>query len=295
MRYAPAILVGRFVRFAARLRKPGGGSAIPGLIVNKIAPGYLQAHPVGLPAGTRGRVGLERQVDDDEDARRDPAGARRRRVHQPVDGEHQPGPHVGAARARRLAAGACRGDVAVLEMDEGHGALVMQGVDAARRRPHQRDGRPDRPVPRLRHGRRPCSRASPCRRHEAVVVNADDAIPRTIWPRQLRSDVAVHRFGVSPEVLDASPRGLGYTETSPERLADGTGVRVTAVNGADGGARRRRDIRLDRPAGARNALRRRCRRGVLDRSGGAGRALLVGDRVARAQRDPGRSSAAASA
>ena len=29
MRYAPAILVGRLVRFAARLRKPGGGSAVP--------------------------------------------------------------------------------------------------------------------------------------------------------------------------------------------------------------------------------------------------------------------------
>ena len=39
--YAPAILVGRLVRVAARLRKPGGGSAVPGLVVNRIAPGFL--------------------------------------------------------------------------------------------------------------------------------------------------------------------------------------------------------------------------------------------------------------
>ena len=41
MRYLPAVLVGRVVRSIARARKPGGGAAIPGVIVNKIAPKFL--------------------------------------------------------------------------------------------------------------------------------------------------------------------------------------------------------------------------------------------------------------
>ena len=69
VRYAPAILVGRVVRKLARLRKPGGGSAVPGLVVNKIAPGFLAAHAQRLPRGARHRHRVERQVDDDEDAR----------------------------------------------------------------------------------------------------------------------------------------------------------------------------------------------------------------------------------
>ena len=51
MRYAPAILVGRLTRFAARLRKPGSGSAVPGLVVNTIAPGYLKRTLSGFPQG----------------------------------------------------------------------------------------------------------------------------------------------------------------------------------------------------------------------------------------------------
>ena len=45
MRYAPAILAGRLVRALARLRSRGGGSAVPGLVVNRIAPGLLPLLP----------------------------------------------------------------------------------------------------------------------------------------------------------------------------------------------------------------------------------------------------------
>jgi UDP-N-acetylmuramoylalanine-D-glutamate ligase len=41
MLYLPAIVVGRFARFAIRLFRPGGGSALPGLILSKIAPKLL--------------------------------------------------------------------------------------------------------------------------------------------------------------------------------------------------------------------------------------------------------------
>ena len=50
-RYVPAILVGRAVRFIARLRKRDGGSAIPGLVVNRIAPGFLPHALNSFPDG----------------------------------------------------------------------------------------------------------------------------------------------------------------------------------------------------------------------------------------------------
>ena len=43
MFYLPAILIGRLVRLAVRLIRPGGGSALPGLVLSKIAPGLLAA------------------------------------------------------------------------------------------------------------------------------------------------------------------------------------------------------------------------------------------------------------
>jgi UDP-N-acetylmuramyl tripeptide synthase len=41
MLYLPAIVVGRLARFAIRRFRPGGGSALPGLILSKIAPKLL--------------------------------------------------------------------------------------------------------------------------------------------------------------------------------------------------------------------------------------------------------------
>ena len=51
IRYAPAVLLGRAARFAARVRKPGGGSAVPGLVVNRLAPGFLPAVLDGFTDG----------------------------------------------------------------------------------------------------------------------------------------------------------------------------------------------------------------------------------------------------
>ena len=41
MFYLPAILLGRLVRIGVRMVRPGGGSALPGLVLSKIAPGIL--------------------------------------------------------------------------------------------------------------------------------------------------------------------------------------------------------------------------------------------------------------
>lgn len=41
MFYLPAIMLGRLVRIGVRMLRPGGGSALPGLVLSKIAPGIL--------------------------------------------------------------------------------------------------------------------------------------------------------------------------------------------------------------------------------------------------------------
>ena len=55
LRWVPAVTIGRAVRTAARLRKPGGGSAVPGLVVNRIHPRFPGAagDAVGTPLGDR--------------------------------------------------------------------------------------------------------------------------------------------------------------------------------------------------------------------------------------------------
>lgn len=228
MRYAPAILVGRLVRFAARLRKPGGGSAVPGLVVNRIAPGYLKRTLSGFPqglvvvSGSSGKSTTTKMLvailrAHGVDVFTNPSTAN---ISQGL---------TSALLERADWRGRVPGDVAVLEMDEGHGALVMQGVDARIvtlmnvmvdqiDRFHDSDmvaGMLTRIAARAR---------------EAIVVNADDAYLERIAAKA-GTGVTVHRFGVSAEVLAQAPRGLGYTETSRARLAAEAGVRVASVTG----------------------------------------------------------------
>ena len=51
IRYWPALLVGRIARFLIRLVRKGGGSALPGLILSKIAPGLLYRVLAAFPSG----------------------------------------------------------------------------------------------------------------------------------------------------------------------------------------------------------------------------------------------------
>jgi UDP-N-acetylmuramyl tripeptide synthase len=229
VRYAPAILVGRFVRFAARLRKPGGGSAVPGLIVNRIAPGYLKRTLSGFPqglvvvSGSSGKSTTTKMLvailrAHGVDVFSNPSTAN---ISQGL---------TSALLERADWRGRVKGDVAVLEMDEGHGALVMQGVDARvvtllNVMVDQIDRFHDSDMV-ARMLARIASRA-----HESIVVNADDAFLERI-AGQAGPDLAVHRFGVSDSVLQAAPRGLGYTETTRARLAANAGVRVESVAGA---------------------------------------------------------------
>ena len=226
MRYAPAILVGRLTRFAARLRKPGGGSAVPGLIVNRIAPGYLKRTLSGFPQGL---VVVSGSSGKSTTTKMLVAILRAHGVEvftNPSTANISQG-LTSALLERSDWRGRVPGDVAVLEMDEGHGALVMEGVDASvvtlmNVMVDQIDRFHDSEMVAGMLAR------IAARAHEALVVNADDAYLERL-AAEVRPDVAVHRFGVSQAVLEAAPRGLGYTETSPARLAAGDGVVVESV------------------------------------------------------------------
>jgi UDP-N-acetylmuramyl tripeptide synthase len=229
VKYAPAILVGRFVRFAARLRKPGGGSAVPGLIVNRIAPGYLRRTLSGFPeglvvvSGSSGKSTTTKMLvailrAHGERVFTNPSTAN---ISQGL---------TSALLEQADWQGRVPGDVAVLEMDEGHGALVMQGVDA--RVVTLTNVMVDQ-IDRFHDSEMVAGMLARIadRAHEAVVVNADDAYLLRL-AANLRPDVAVRRFGVSDSVLAAAPRGLGHTETAAQRLDPADGVVVASVDGA---------------------------------------------------------------
>jgi UDP-N-acetylmuramyl tripeptide synthase len=227
VRYAPAILVGRCVRFAARLRKPGGGSAVPGLIVNRIAPGYLKRTLSGFPQGL---VVVSGSSGKSTTTKMLVAILRAHGVEvftNPSTANISQG-LTSALLERADWRGRVPGDVAVLEMDEGHGALVMQGVDARvvtlmNVMVDQIDRFHDSEMVAGMLGR------IAARAGETVVVNADDAYLERLAGR-VRPGVDVRRFGVSQDVLDSTTRGLGYTETTPVRF-EGDGVRVESVTG----------------------------------------------------------------
>ncbi len=229
MRYAPAILVGRLTRFAARLRKPGGGSAVPGLVVNTIAPGYLKRTLSGFPQGLLVVSGSSGKSTSTKmlvailrahgiDVFTNPSTAN---ISQGL---------TSALLERADWRGRVPGDMAVLEMDEGHGALVMQGVDA--RVVTLTNVMVDQ-IDRFHDSEMVAGMLAriASRAHEAVVVNADDAYLERL-AAGLRPEVRVRRFGVSAAVLDAAPRGLGHTETTTRRLDPSDGVVVESVDGA---------------------------------------------------------------
>jgi len=226
VRYALATAVGRLVRLAARLRKAGGGSAIPGFVVNRIAPGYLkhalESFPQGLVivSGSSGKstttkmlVAMLRAHGVAVFTNPSTANIRQGLTSSLLD----------AADWR----GRVPGEIAVLEMDEGHGALIMRDIDA--RVVCLTNVMVDQ-IDRFHDSemvtgmlRRLAARAT-----EAVVINADDASLA-----RLATDVtvAIDRYGASAAVFAASPRGLGYEQTVTTRMTTTEGIVVASTQG----------------------------------------------------------------
>jgi UDP-N-acetylmuramyl tripeptide synthase len=127
LRYLPALLVGRLVRFAVRLVRPGGGSALPGLVVSKLAPNLvyktLKSFEYGLViiTGTAGKSTTTKMVV---------AIARAHGLEvftNPSTANIEQGFFSTIVRQANLF-GKVPGSIAILEMDEGHAASIVDKV-----------------------------------------------------------------------------------------------------------------------------------------------------------------------
>jgi UDP-N-acetylmuramyl tripeptide synthase len=228
LRHGPAILLGRVVRVAARIRKPGGGSAVPGLVVNRIAPGFL---PSTLDGFRDGLVVVTGSAGKSTTTKMLVAVLRAHglRVFTNPSTANIAQGLTSALLERTSLTGRIDADIAVLEMDEGHGARL-----APRIRPRvvaltnvmvdQIDRFFD-PQMVARMLGTIASRAT-----HAVVLNADDRYVAEL--AIALGDCLPRWYGVSDAVLGQSPQGLGYAAASDA----GSSLASTVVESTSGSA-----------------------------------------------------------
>ncbi len=127
MLHLPAIVIGRFARFAIRRVRPGGGSALPGLLLSKIAPRMLaktlRSFPQGLVVitGSAGKSTTTKMVV---------AIARAHGLEvftNPSTANIRQG-FFSAIIEKSNIFGRIPGDIAILEMDEGHAESITSEV-----------------------------------------------------------------------------------------------------------------------------------------------------------------------
>ncbi|BDI22888.1 MurT ligase domain-containing protein [Herbiconiux sp. L3-i23] len=224
-RWIPAVLLGRAVRVAARLRKRGGGSAVPGLVVNRVAPAFLGSVLSGFPeglvvvSGSSGKSTTTKMLVTVLEAHG------KRVFTNPSTANISQG-LTSALLERADLTGRIDADLAVLEMDEGHGALLS---DRFRARSVVLTNVMTDQIDRFHDSEKVVGmlRRIAATATGSLILNADDALVGSVAPEG--GDVVVERFGVTEAVLASSPRGLGYAKTSDARHDGGT--MVTAVAG----------------------------------------------------------------
>jgi UDP-N-acetylmuramyl tripeptide synthase len=207
--YLPAILIGRLVRLAVRMVRPGGGSALPGLVLSKIAPGLLaktlNKFPDGLVVvtGSAGKSTTTKMLV---------AIAREhgKQVFTNPSTANIAQGFFSSIIERSDITGRIEGDVAILEMDEGHAAEITKRI-----RPRQvtilnvMDDQLDRFVdPALVRDKLAQVAA---RAKDALVLNADDQNILLIDEQVKHS--ATSWFGLAGELIAATRHGLGTAKT----------------------------------------------------------------------------------
>ncbi|BDS50386.1 MurT ligase domain-containing protein [Rhodoluna lacicola] len=209
MFYVPAILIGRLVRLAVRLVRPGGGSALPGLVVSKIAPGLLartlSKFPEGLVVitGSAGKSTTTKMVVAI-------ARAHGKKVFTNPSTANITQGFFSSIIERSDIAGRIQGDVAILEMDEGHAAEITKRI-----KPQHvtvlnvLDDQLDRFVDPLLVRNKLADVAQ--RATEALILNADDQNILQIF-NSIKSKKASW-FGLSSQLISNSEHGLGNSPT----------------------------------------------------------------------------------
>ena len=226
-RHTPAILIGRLVRVAARLRKPGGGSAFPGLVVNRIAPGFLAEAIGSLPDGLVIVTGSSGKSTTTKMLVAIVAAHGRTVFTNPSTANIEQG-LTSAVLERASLTGRLSDDIAILEMDEAHGARIAPRLSP--RVVVLMNVMTDQ-IDRFWNSEQVLGYLETIARRSTgtVVINGDDEMLTELAGR-LDPSVEVERFGVTGAVLADQPRGLGYARTTPGRLTGGT--IVEAVDGS---------------------------------------------------------------
>lgn len=223
-----AVAAGRTVQALARLRG-GKGSGAPGVVTNRVSstllPRVLGGFPDGLVvvSGTAGKSTTTKML----------AALLRAhgvRVFTNSSTANLPQGITSAILDQGDARGRIDADMAVIEMDEAHGArlapqftaraVVLTNVMLDDLERFQSMDRVSEMLGDI------AARAT-----ELVVVNEDDASLHAIAAASASRGVAVGRYGVSDAVLTAQPHGLGYARVAPDRLDPSAGCLVAAVDG----------------------------------------------------------------
>lgn len=128
MRYLPAIFLGRLARFLIRLVRRGGGSALPGLIVSKLAPSLLDDTLRSFP---RGLVVITGSAGKSTTTKMTVAIVRAHGLSvftNPSTANIEQGFYSSILEKANIF-GRVSGDIAILEMDEGHAAKITERVE----------------------------------------------------------------------------------------------------------------------------------------------------------------------
>lgn len=202
MRDTFSALLGKFVRAIARLR--GGGSALPGLVVEKIDPGFLARvlgrlpHGVVAVSGTNGKTTTTKMIVELLEAQ----GLK---VFTNKTGSNFSRGVVAAAIQECGLTGRLDADLAVLELDEAH---AMHFIDRVKPRTTlllnvlrdqlDRFGEIDTTAKLLQR----LADATT----DGLVVNREDRLIAEIGERtRARGGVQVYRFGLSDELRSMFP------------------------------------------------------------------------------------------
>jgi UDP-N-acetylmuramyl pentapeptide synthase len=210
------------------MRKRGGGSAVPGLVVNRIAPRFLADTLSGFPgglvivSGSSGKSTTTKMLVAILEAHN------KRVFTNPSTANIAQG-LTSALLERVDLRGRIDAEIGVLEMDEGHGAAIAPTLTP--RVVLLTNVMTDQ-IDRFHDSEKVAGMLAKiaARATGTLVINGDDAMLLEIAD-SATGGAGVARYGVSRDVLAANPRGLGYTRTASERITDATGALVTAVDG----------------------------------------------------------------
>lgn len=213
MLYLPAILLGRLVRAAVRLLRPGGGSALPGLVLSKIAPGLLAST---LSRFERGLIVITGSAGKSTTTKMTVALMRAHGFSvftNPSTANIEQGFFSSIIEQSNLF-GRVPGDFAILEMDESHAAAIVKRVQPRfvtilNVLEDQLDRFVDPSFVRKDLGKVAAAAT------QGVVLNADDQ--NLLWMLAESKAQGVSWFGLTKELRETGRAGLG---TAPTYLSE---------------------------------------------------------------------------